>query len=50
MAVVMSPSSYERHRGENVEAFLEMRNNLAAEARVNGLDERALRRLLRDDV
>jgi hypothetical protein len=35
-------------QGENIEGFLEMRNDIAAEARLNGLDERALRTLLRD--
>lgn len=50
MAVVVSIASYESLRRENIEAFLQVRRDLAAEAAGNGLNEDELPRLLRDDV
>ena len=50
LAVIMSIASYERLRRGNIEAFLQARSDLAAEAVRNGLDEDELRGLLRDDV
>jgi len=48
-AVVVSVSSYERLRREDISAFLQVRKNVAAEAAASGLSEDELDRLLRDD-
>jgi prevent-host-death family protein len=46
VAVVISMQEYERIRQGNVQAFLDARNELAAEAKRNGLTEEKLRELL----
>lgn len=46
IAVVLSLRDYERLRVANVEAFLDIRNQIAAEAAANGLVEEQLARLL----
>ena len=48
-AVVVSTAAYERLRRENISAFFDVRRDLAAEARQNGLDEDELSKLLRGD-
>jgi prevent-host-death family protein len=49
IAVVMSMADYERLRGGNIQAFLELRNQVASEAAANGLTEDRLNELLADD-
>jgi len=49
IAVVMSMADYERLRSGNIQAFLELRNQVAAEAAANGLSEERLAELLADD-
>jgi prevent-host-death family protein len=49
IAVVLSMADYERLRTGNIQAFLELRNQVAAEAAVNGLTEERLNELLADD-
>ena len=49
VAVVLSLGEYERLRAANVQAFLDLRNDVAAEAAVKGLSEEQLADLLRND-
>ena len=49
IAVVLSMADYERLRAGNIQAFLELRNQVAAEAAANGLTEERLNQLLADD-
>lgn len=49
IAVVLSMADYERLRTGNIQAFLELRNQVAAEAAANGLTEARLNELLADD-
>ncbi len=49
VAVVMSMADYERLRSGNIQAFLELRNQVASEAAANGLTEERLNELLADD-
>jgi len=49
IAVVLSMADYERLRAGNIQAFLELRNQIAAEAAANGLTEERLNKLLADD-
>ena len=49
IAVVMSMADYERLRSGNIQAFLDLRNQVAAEAAANGLTEERLNELLADD-
>lgn len=49
IAVVLSMADYERLRSGNVQAFLELRNEVAAEARTNGLTDDRLAALLTDE-
>ena len=49
IAVVLSMADYERLRAGNIQAFLELRNQVAAEAASNGLTEARLNALLTDD-
>lgn len=49
IAVVLSLGEYERLRTANVQAFLDLRNQVAAEAALNGLSEPLLADLLRND-
>jgi PHD/YefM family antitoxin component YafN of YafNO toxin-antitoxin module len=49
IAVVLSLQEYERLRGVNIQAFLDLRNQVAAEAAVNGLNEERLADLLAID-
>lgn len=49
IAVVLSMADYERLRAGNIQAFLELRNQVAAEAAANGLTEKRLKKLLADD-
>lgn len=49
IAVVLSMADYERLRSGNIQAFLELRNQVAAEAAANGLTEKRLNDLLADD-
>ena len=49
IAVVMSMADYERLRSGNIQAFLELRNQIASEAAANGLTELRLNELLADD-
>ena len=48
VAVVLSMADFERMRSGNVTAFLELRNEVAAEARARGLTPRRLAALLKD--
>jgi len=51
IAVVLSMADYERLRAGNIEAFLELRKQVAAEAAARGLTEGRLKKLLaRDDA
>ncbi len=51
VAVVLSMSDYERLRTGNAQAFLDLRNEIAAEAAANGLSEERLADLLtRDEI
>ncbi len=49
VAVILSMTEFERMRAGNVKAFLEARNELAAEAKANGLTEQILASLLADE-
>lgn len=49
IAVVMSMSEYERLRSGNVQAFLDLRNDVAAQAARGGLTARRLAKLLTGD-
>jgi prevent-host-death family protein len=49
IAVVLSMADYERLRSGNIQAFLELRNQVAAEAAANGLTPERLNALLADD-
>jgi prevent-host-death family protein len=49
IAVVLSMADYERLRAGNIQAFLDLRNQVAAEAAAKGLTEKRLRALLADD-
>jgi prevent-host-death family protein len=49
IAVVLSMADYERLRSGNIQAFLDLRNQVAAEAAANGLTEERLNGLLVDD-
>jgi prevent-host-death family protein len=49
IAVVLSMADYERLRSGNVQSFLELRNEVAAEARTNGLTDDRLAVLLTDE-
>ena len=49
IAVVLSMADYERLRAGNVQAFLELRKQVAEEAAANGLTEERLNELLADD-
>ena len=49
IAVVMSMADYERLRDGNIQAFLELRKQVASEAAANGLTEERLNELLADD-
>ena len=49
IAVVLSMADYDRLRSGNIQAFLELRNQIAAEAAANGLTEERLNELLADD-
>ena len=44
--VVPSMADYERLRAGNIQAFLELRNQIAAEAAANGLTDKRLKKLL----
>ena len=48
IAVVLSMADYERLRSGNVRAFLDLRNELAAQAAVAGLTEEKLADILND--
>lgn len=49
IAVVLSMADYERLRSGNIQAFLELRNQIAAEAAANGLSPERLNELLGDE-
>jgi prevent-host-death family protein len=49
IAVVLSMADYERLRSGNIRAFLDLRNQVAAEAAAKGLTEQGLNDLLADD-
>lgn len=49
IAVVLSMADYERLRAGNIEAFLELRKQVATEATANGLTEERLNELLAND-
>jgi prevent-host-death family protein len=49
IAVLMSMADYERLRTGNIQAFLELRNQVASEAAGKGLTEERLNELLADD-
>jgi prevent-host-death family protein len=49
IAVVLSMSDYERLCTGNIRAFLDLRNQVAAQAAANGLTEERLNKLLADD-
>lgn len=49
IAVVMSMADYERLRTGNIQAFLDLRNDIAAQAAANGLTEERLSELLTGD-
>ncbi|MGH9202297.1 MAG: type II toxin-antitoxin system Phd/YefM family antitoxin [Vicinamibacterales bacterium] len=49
IAVVLSMADYERLRAGNIQAFLDLRNQVAAEAAANGLTEDRLNEVLSDD-
>ena len=51
IAVVLSMADYERLRDGNIQAFLDLRNDVVAQATANGLsDERLAELLTRDDA
>lgn len=49
IAVVLSMADYERLRSGNIQAFLDLRNQVAAEAGARGLTDQRLNELLADD-
>jgi len=49
IAVVLSMADYERLRSGNIQAFLDLRDQVAAEAAANGLTQERLNELLADD-
>jgi prevent-host-death family protein len=49
IAVVLSMADYERLRTGNIQAFLEIRKQVAAEAAAKGLTEKRLSKLLTDN-
>jgi prevent-host-death family protein len=49
VAVVLSMTDYERLRSANIRAFLELRDEVAAEAAATGLTDERLMELLSDD-
>jgi prevent-host-death family protein len=49
IAVVLSMADYERLRSGNIEAFLDLRKQVAGEAAARGLTDKRLTRLLADD-
>ena len=49
IAVVLSMADYERLRSGNIQTFLDLRNQVAAEAAANGLTQERLNELLADD-
>jgi prevent-host-death family protein len=49
IAVVLSMADYERLCAGNIQAFLELRKQVAADAAANGLTEERLNELLADD-
>ena len=49
IAVVLSMADYERLRTGNIQAFLDLRNQVAAEAAASGLTDQRLNELLGDD-
>jgi prevent-host-death family protein len=49
IAVVLSMADYERLRAGNIQAFLELRKQVASEAAATGLTEKRLTELLSDD-
>ncbi len=49
IAVVLSMADYERLRTGNIQAFLDLRNQIAAEAAANGLTDERVNELLADD-
>ena len=50
IAVVLSLRQYERLRGLNIQAFLDLRNQVASEAAANGLSEQRVADLLSDET
>ncbi len=48
-AVVLSIAEYERFRGDAIRAFLELRNDIAAEATEAGLTDEGITELLSKD-
>jgi prevent-host-death family protein len=46
IAVVLSMADYERLRTGNIQAFLDLRNEVAAQAAASGLTEKRLAKLL----
>lgn len=49
IAVVLSMEDYERLRSGNVQAFLDLRDDVAAEARAQGLTDETLAELLTEE-
>ena len=49
IAVVLSMADYERLRAGNIQAFLDLRKTVAAEAAAKGLTDKRLAELLADD-
>ena len=49
IAVVLSMAEYERLRAGNIQAFLDLRNEVAAQATASGLTEERLAELLTAD-
>ncbi len=49
VAVILSMAQFERMRSGNIRAFLELRDDIAAEAKRNGLTEEKLTALLNDE-
>ena len=49
VAVVISMADFDRLRSANVQAFLDARNELAAEAKAKGLTDKKLKALLKDE-
>lgn len=49
IAVVLSMADYERLRSGNIQAFLDLRKEVAAQAAAKGLTAKRIARLLTDD-